>query len=152
MQEAVARAFIVRVTNADAEVHRYAVLEALRHVDVHRATGAPLLLCACTWLLGEFGDLLEASDGAAAAAAAGAAAAGALDLSGLDGLGAPAEPDPLAAEPPAEAEEAQAAGEGDDGEWQPKGGARACAVEVLSDLAAASRPAEVCCSRSFCVE
>ena len=63
MQENVSHAFVVRVSNAEPAMHAYTVRQALRHATQHRETGSELLLKLCTWAIGEYGDLLEASQG-----------------------------------------------------------------------------------------
>jgi hypothetical protein len=63
LQENVSHAFVVRVSNADASVHAYTARQALKHATQHLDAGSDLLLSLCTWCIGEYGDLLEASQG-----------------------------------------------------------------------------------------
>lgn len=63
MQENVSHAFVVRVTNAEPAMHAYTVRQALKHATQHLDSGSDLLLGLCTWSIGEYGDLLEASQG-----------------------------------------------------------------------------------------
>ena len=59
MQDYVTCAFIVKVTNADADTQAYAARAALRTLHAHRTPAAPdQLVTTCVWLIGEFGDLL----------------------------------------------------------------------------------------------
>lgn len=37
----------------------HAAQQSLRYLSTHLDTGSTLLLCTCTWLVGEFGDLLD---------------------------------------------------------------------------------------------
>jgi hypothetical protein len=59
LQDNVSRAFIVRVTNASPDMQAHAAQQSLRYLSTHLDTGSSLLLCTCTWLVGEFGDLLD---------------------------------------------------------------------------------------------
>eukprot|EP00892_Ulva_mutabilis_P011372 jgi/Ulvmu1/8607/UM046_0005.1 len=59
LQDNVSRAFVVRVSNSDADMQAYVVRQALRTGTQHRESGSDLLLCTCVWALGEFGELLD---------------------------------------------------------------------------------------------
>ena len=63
VQENVAHAFVVRVSNAEPAMHAYTARQALRHARAHLPTASDLLLRLCAWAIGEYGDLLDASQG-----------------------------------------------------------------------------------------
>ena len=53
------RAFIVKVSNADAPLQAYTARQCLRHAHERSADGSPQLLTTCVWVLGEYGHLLS---------------------------------------------------------------------------------------------
>lgn len=88
VKDAVARAFIVRVSNAPEALQAYAVRQALSLASIKQQIGADALMCTCMWLLGEYGDLLNGAYAALPDEGAWDAHSGATDslLSTLEAL------------------------------------------------------------------